>query len=154
MKRLLIRAHCGTPYEGLGDYVVLAITPELCDRVKVRKYLAQQAKRSDSEFWAMKFWEGACDWYSTEDGFDEEVLVAKLKAAGVFDGEDEDWFQNHDYMELPEDFEFPEDEGLARMECQEMVVVDDGVWFQAIPKHTDVTSETVRIPFGEFGIED
>lgn len=140
-RRLLIRAGCS---EGnlIGDFAVLEFGARLRGVVKARIRMAEQATSADGSFHAMKFWDDSCDWYSSEDGFEEDEVLKSKEA--------NDEIEKKGYVDLPDTFEAPCD--TTSMEMAQMVVDAEGVWFMAYPRHTSLMSETRRIPFKEFGL--
>ena len=132
---LLFPTHCtGTDYYGDCDFYLLEIDASVLEQMTRRLELAQQVNKTD----------GACCFCSMDFFFYHGHFISDLNIEPLV-GEQESELLLHDNVieieALPEGFT-PEPE---RTELDMMTVYKDQIHFSCIPKHTDITVETVMI---------
>jgi len=129
--RLLLATHSSnSEYNAECDYAILDLTKELARAILKRIVLVSKLKKDDPDLCRMSFWD-----YS-----------ARFIACGTI--EDEDFMEGFDdRVELPEGFDtntswFKQ----QRTDMDRMFVDEDSVYWESIPKHTDIYVETRALP--------
>ena len=127
-------------HDGLGwDYALIDLNPDAAKLAlgRVSKFLAQ--KKDDPQLDEMYFWDYHVDYFSPWNAEEEDrsdsidATLDKLSSGGV------------ELIRPPDDFALPENL-VARVECSQMVVRNDGISFIAIPKHGSHYIRTSEIP--------
>lgn len=114
-----------------GAFVV--IDSDLAKLILTRAKALKKLKGEDEQTFKIHFWDGNCRYFG--HGTLPEGVQEDLDGAGG-------------WIEAPPDFDLPYEKS-ANMECEQMVVSLEGIYFWAIPKHDSVIITTDEIPFNE-----
>jgi hypothetical protein len=121
------------------DYALIDLGPELARLALSRVVMLKEQKRRDEDLDEMYFWDYHAQYFSPwvgEKAEEADRLAAMLDGLPAI---------APDLMTAPDDFSVQE-ALLARVECCQMIVREDGIAFVAIPKHTSSYIFTAEIP--------
>lgn len=97
-----------------------------------------ELKLWNKELYKISFWDSSPDWYEQVEGFSPVLDQLGLAC---------------DVAALPDDFVLAPAEMMvsveaARIECQQLIILEDGVRWQGSPKHTSelVDTHTIKWP--------
>jgi hypothetical protein len=118
------------------EFAIITLDREFAQRSQARRKLFEQAKKADSSLYEMYYWGGYVEYLDTLDVLVPktlskrrlEVLVARLLEGNV--------------IEVPVTYRTYLENNFQRMECEQVVVSEDGVKFVALPKHTNIYVNT------------
>jgi hypothetical protein len=129
---LLSKAVPSDEYVDDCRYAIITIDEDMARRLEMQRKIFQKVKEEDSSLWEMYFWGGSITWFSDLSDKDEG-LREKLDNEEVI-------------AATPEDREWVED-SAQRVECDQVVIREDGFCFTAILKHTSIYVLTPAIGF-------
>jgi hypothetical protein len=146
--RVILKVWSSNPENNGGcDFAVVDLTPELA-RLALRRIAVLGEQRGvdpaacETSYWAADA-EYFSPWLSLPDQSDE------AKAASLKLEEELDSLQvnRHEMVTAARGSSVPQTQ-IARVECAQMVVREEGIAFTAIPKHNDLYVTTAEIPKG------
>lgn len=108
-------------YNADCNHAVVPLTRQLAARLRKKMALARRLKKSDDVF-SLAWWDYSPTFVSE---LDDEVAEALAD-------------RDHMVVDMCE----PRADTVQRLDTCQLVVHDDGVYWQCIPKHTDVRVET------------
>jgi hypothetical protein len=134
------RVSCPDGAEGC-DYAMFDLSPALAKLALERVNALRDLKRLDGHLYETRYWDYHAEYFSPWAAQGEccgDALAEEIEKSPAVAG---------DWMEAPADIAIPESL-VAGVECCRMVVMDDGIFFAAILKHTDFTVSTGELPLG------
>lgn len=144
--RLLLKAwNTDSEYANFGRYAVVDLDDEMIKLIAARRKLFLAAREQDKQLYEMYFWNTSADFYGasfgrTEDHEDDGVEEAFDKALG-----DKEW------VEIPEDFDTSGEAGHPtspdRTDCDQMIILEDGVMWHAADHYGDTITSTARMSY-------
>lgn len=141
--RLLLKCRSNSEYENdIGAYAIVDFTDDLLKLVAKRRKAFIAAKEQDKELVEMYFWDSSPDYYpigSMEKKQEAGESFDDLLAQDEGDGE---------FIEIDAAFEVEPDEAApSRMECFQMVIDENEVFWTAVPKHGNDYCNTVPVTY-------
>lgn len=130
--KILIKASCSNEMNWCR-HALVELDQEAIDRLLARRELLAFAYNEDSDLSEMIFSEFPGRFY---DNVDVDSLLTERQ---------QEEFDREDYLLMPDEFDVDDDP--ARTECDELVVRDNGFFWKAIPKHTDLRVETSQLSY-------
>jgi hypothetical protein len=121
------------------------ITPELVNRALRRITLLCDQKSLDPCIYETYYWGSEADYFNAwldQPGSSGEVEAASVELEERLEKLEIDRRQ---VVVTAEEFTVP-DSRIALVECEQMIVRENGIAFTAIPKHTDFYVTTAEIP--------
>jgi hypothetical protein len=120
------------------DYAFIDLSPELARLARRRVNILKTHKQADQQLDEMYFWDFHVEYFSPwKDEVDSaDPLSAMLERLLPVAG---------DLLRAPDDFAVPENL-LARVECSQMIIREEGIAFIAIPKHASYYIRTSEVP--------
>jgi hypothetical protein len=121
------------------DYALIDLTQALARLALKRIGTLCDMKRVDHDLYETRYWDYHPVYFSpwsAEGKGCRDVLAEAIEQSPTVAG---------DWMEAPAGLAIPE-LIIARIESPRMVVMDDGIFFVAILKHTDFTVSTGELP--------
>jgi sulfur carrier protein ThiS len=134
-------------YNGGCDFAVVEITPELAKLALRRITLLGEQRGVDSAVCETSYWASDAEYFSPWLGVpdqSDEVKAACLKLEEELESLQID---RREVVAASDNFCVPQSQ-IARVECAQMVVREEGIAFTAIPKHNDFYVTTAEIPKG------
>lgn len=110
------------------DTAYVEIDEEFLAQIAKRKEAWELVRETDSSLYCLRYWCGDVDFF---EGADDVCSSESMR---------------HD------DFEEPAEERILRIDCLQMVVTQDGIYWTCYPKHGDYRLETARIDWEELGL--
>ena len=126
---LLLDVHSGTDFDG-PDFAVVELTLADAKGLLARVETTKKLKAADHEVLRVSYWDGAADYFQSDDIEDDLTDV---------DGKEVSW---GDGVFVLDHLPVKAPENCIRVECSQIKVSDDDVFWTTIPKHTDITVET------------
>ena len=121
------------------DYALIDLSPELARLALRRVNILKAQKQADQQLDEMYFQDFHVEYFSPwkgEEGDSADLLGEMLDRLPSVAG---------DLMHAPDGFVVPENL-LARVECSQMIIREDGIAFIAIPKHASCYIRTSEVP--------
>lgn len=145
--KVLVRSSCTAAEMGWGDVALVEIYPEFLEKLVAHKALIEQLRKNDGAL-EVTFWAANCWWYDHVCVEDDDQMTEL-----GFSEEQRERLAVDDYLVLPADFSFGEDDEDSKVEecrtgADKLVVVERGFYFRAYVKHADSADvETWVIPW-------
>ena len=120
------------------DYALIDLSPELASLARRRVNILKTQKQADQQLDEMYFWDFHVEYFSPweDEVASADPLSAMLERLLPVAG---------DLLRAPDDFAVPENL-LARVECSQMIIREEGIAFIAIPKHASYYIRTSEVP--------
>jgi hypothetical protein len=132
--KILLRCHSTDEhYDADCSYALVNLDPEGARRMLDRIALLARCHAEDSKLFKLYFWDRSPDFIADSEEL-EECLAEIERGERAFDEE---------RFHLTDSFQPPEAE---RVECTQMIIVEDGVRWVTTPKHTYLHVTTATIP--------
>jgi hypothetical protein len=122
-------------YNGDCDYAVIGIDDALRAEILRRRDLFLAAKAQDDSLYEMYFWGGDVRFYAYSDWVDEDL-----------NGEPSWIEQMKDGHVVVDSFDY-EGANAQRTECDQLVINEDGFYWTAIPRHTEIYVSSKRLKY-------
>jgi len=144
--QVLLKVWSSNPeYSGGCDYAVVEIDEGLTKLILRRITALCEQKALDASLFEAYYWDSSPEYFSP--------WVNRAKESGEVQNSEDDLEQmlenvQVDTQELvvaPPDFRVPENK-IARVECSQMIVREDGVAFTALLRHSDIYVTTADVP--------
>ena len=121
------------------DYALIDLSPELARLALRRVNILKAQKQADQQLDEMYFWDFHVEYFNPwkgEEGDSADLLGEMLDRLPPVAG---------DLIHPPDGFVVPENL-LARVECSQRIIREDGIAFIAIPKHASYYIRTSEVP--------
>jgi hypothetical protein len=144
--RVILKAWSKNPDNNGGcDFAVVEVTPRFATLALRRIAVLCQQRALDAALYETYYWGSEVEFFSP--WADLGTQTDEVKAACLKLEEELDSLQvnRHEIVSVPDDFSVPQSQ-IARVECAQMVVREEGIAFTAIPKHNDFYVTTAEIP--------
>jgi hypothetical protein len=146
--RVILKVWSSNPDSNGGcDFAVVEITPEFATLALRRIAMLGEQRGVDPALCETSYWAADAEYFSPWLGLpdqSDEVKAACLKLEEELESLQID---RHEMVSATHDFSVPQSQ-IARVECAQMVVREEGIAFTAIPKHNDFYVTTAEIPKG------
>ena len=144
--KLILRVSSSNEYcDGGCEYAAVELTREFASLALRRIQVLKDHKKFDDAIYETYFWDFHAEYFSPRVDFSdvpEDVKTAMLAVAETLEALE---VEGKEVAAASEDFEVVEAQ-TAAVECEQIVVRDDGIAFLAIPKHCDFYVTTAEIP--------
>lgn len=129
MKVFVLRTFYTNDYNADCDAAIIEDTPALRAMIRERVTIMKTLKAAQPGLWSMSYWDGHATYvsYST---------LTSMGLDNAFEGGDGE-VEEHDIA-------LGEDMG-ERIECAEMIVTDDAIYWKCVPKHSEIDLHTAEI---------
>lgn len=131
-------------HHGGCDFGLVEITPDLAKLALRRIEVLREQKALDSAVDETYYWDSAANFFSPWAG--PAAGTTESEAACLKLEEELDLLEidRHEVVTASGDFSVPQSH-IARVECVQMVVREEGIAFTAIPRHSDSYVTTAEI---------
>lgn len=146
--KLILRVSSSNEYcDGGCEYAAVDLTRELAGLALRRIQVLKEHKKTDELVYETYYWDFTAEYFSLRADFpniSEKVKTTILAVAEIVEALAVD---DNEVVTAPDDIEVVEAQ-IAAVECNQMVVREDGIAFLAIPKHCDlyVTTAEIHVP--------
>lgn len=143
---VILNVWSSNPFNNGGcDFAVVELTPELANLALRRIATLCEQKGLDPGVYETYYWGSEAEYFSpwVEHAGQSDELDAPCSQAEKLPESLQ--FGERDLVVVADKFAVLETQ-IARVECGQMVVREDGISFTAIPKHTDFYVTTADIP--------
>ncbi|MGA2630906.1 MAG: hypothetical protein ABSG54_11915 [Terriglobia bacterium] len=144
--KLILRVSSSNQYcDGGCEFAVVDLTRELASVALRRIQVLKEHKKDDELVYETYYWAFHAEYFSPRadlSSVPEKVKIAMQVAAEIVEALE---VEEKEVITAPDDFEAVEAQ-IAAVECEQMVVCEDGIAFLAIPKHCDFYVTTAEIP--------
>lgn len=134
---LLLTTSSHPEANGNCDVAIVAITPALAQHILERITVLQTLQTQDGSLHQLRYWDNAVDYACMHDTLEEEVW--RWTGRDVWDA------LNQEVVEMAGNFTIGQD-SLQRVDCAQMVVTHDGVYWVATLTHGDIHIRTASLP--------
>jgi hypothetical protein len=144
--RVILKVWSSNPdNNGSCDFAVVEITPETAGLALRRIAVLREQKALDPAVYETYYWGSEAEFFSP--WMDLRTQTDEVKAACLKLEEELESLQidRREMVAASGNFSVPQSQ-IARVECAQMVVREEGIAFTAIPKHTDFYVTTAEIP--------
>ena len=141
----LLKVSDSDEYHTTAQYAIVTISPELKEQIKIFKETIEDLKAKGQSIYRMTSFEYAVDYfadctYDDIENIDEDIADALYKSMNTHEGVIEIEPINTD--DIP----------MLRTECDQLIVDDYGVMFDALVKFTDTRMWTEKISHEQLGL--
>ncbi len=144
--KLLLRVSSNNQYcDGGCEFAAVDLTRELASIALRRIQVLKEYKKNDESVYETYYWAFHAEYFSPwadVTSVPENVRTAMQPMPGIMETLE---VEEKEVATAPDDFEVVEAQ-IAAVECEQMVVREDGIAFLAIPKHCDFYVTTAEIP--------
>lgn len=134
---LLLTTSSHPEADGNCDVAVITITPALARHILKRITLLQALHTQDGSLHQLRYWDDAVDYACVHAALEEEIW--RWTGKEVWDA------LNQEVVEIDGNFTIGQDY-LQRVDCTQIVVTHDGVYWIATLTHGDVHLRTASLP--------
>jgi hypothetical protein len=146
--RVILKVWSSNPDNNGGcDFAVVEITAELAKLALRRIAALCEQKALDPAVYETYYWDSAAEFFSPWTDLanqTEEIKAACLKLEEELDSLQ---VYRHEMVTAAHGSSVPQSQ-IARVECAQMVVREEGIAFTAIPKYNEFYVTTAEIPKG------
>lgn len=138
MKRLFLRVRSDNEdYDADCAFATVHVTEELCALVKRRFEQAADMKAADDELAAISWWDTNAYYVEDVAAYDTLATLYGEKIRDQLYDHEEPWIEPHTFA--PVEFE------CLRTEIDKMYIDEAAIWWEAVPKHSNVALTTIRM---------
>jgi hypothetical protein len=144
--KLILRVSSSNEYcDGGCEFTSIDLTRELANIALRRVQVLKDHKKNDGSIYETYYWDFHAEYFSPRADFSDVPENVKTAMFAMAEIVEELGVEEKEVVTAPDDFEIVEEQ-IAAVECEQMVVREDGIAFLAIPKHCDFYVSTSEIP--------
>jgi hypothetical protein len=144
--KLLLEVNCDVSNQPhFISHAVVELTPKLAKVYLqlLREYQALVKKHNN--LWEIRFWDYAPLWLEGFDGTNDGDEAETFDPEAHLPDKQQAMLRDNQQVIVPDGFDMRERFAVARSECDQLVVLDMGVRWTCIAKHTDLYYSTETI---------
>jgi hypothetical protein len=143
--RIVLKVWSSKPENNGGcDFAVVELTPELAKLALQRISVLCDQKALDPAAYETYYWGSEAEFFSPWAGLTTQTDEIKAACLELEEELENLQIDRREVVSMVDDFSVPQSQ-IARVECAQMVVREEGIAFTAIPKHTDIHLVTAEI---------
>ncbi len=145
MKLVLTVSSSNQYCDGGCEFALVDLTQELAGVALRRIHVLGEHKKSDESVYETYYWAYHAEYFSPWTNLANASGKVKTALRAMAEIVESLEVEEKEVVTVPDDFEVVEAQ-IAAVECEQMVVREDGIAFLAIPKHCDFYLTTAEIP--------